>query len=405
MAWAGVLLLSFACAALARRASAEDWPQWRGPNHDGVSTESGWLDRWPPEGPAVAWRANVGTGFSSCTVAQGRVYTAGNADNTDTIFCLVAEAGRILWKQSYPSDLGDKYFEGGTTGTPVVDGNRVYFLGRWGDVFCFDAATGKIVWSKNLHKETGTRIPGWGFGGSPLVFENLLVLNAGDAGVALDKSTGKLVWKSASKDSGYSTPLPMQQNGRWLALLGSGSSYLAVDLQTGKENWRIHWLTQYGLNAADPIVDGDRVLISSGYGKGAALLKVGAGTEPQVLWKSKVLRTQFNSAVRIGPYVYGIDGDSTGGASLKCIEFASGKQKWEETDMGMGALTGSDGRLIVINERGELMIAPATPDGFKPTARTHVLGGKCWTVPVLANGRIYCRSARGDVVCLDVRRK
>jgi outer membrane protein assembly factor BamB len=383
----------------------EDWPCWRGAGHDGVSKESGWVDTWPQTGPTILWKANVGIGFSSFSVAGGKVYTAGNSDNTDTVYCFDAESGKVLWKHSYTSDLGDKFFEGGTTGTPTVDGSHVYFLSRWGDLFCFDAASGKVIWSKNLHKDTGVRIPGWGFGGSVLAFENLLVLNVGEAGMALDKNSGNVVWKSANKDAGYSTPLPVERSGKRLALLASEKSYLAVDLLSGKEAWRIKWLTQYGVNAADPIVDGDRVLISSGYDKGAALLKMTDGSEPQVLWKSKIIRTQTNPGVKIGDYVYAADGDAPDSPVLKCIEFGTGKQKWEQPDVPVGGITAADGKLIVMSQQGELMVAPASPEGFKVTSRAQVLGGKCWVVPVLANGRIYCRNARGDVVCVDVRRK
>lgn len=396
-------MLIIALGMLVPLARADDWPQWRGPSHDGVSRETAWADQWPADGPRIIWKANVGIGFSSFAVAQGRVFTAGNSNNTDTIYCLSSSTGKVIWQHSYPADLGDKFFEGGTTATPTVDGDHVFTLSRWGDIHCFDSATGRVIWSKNAHQETGVRIPGWGFGGSPLVFKNLLVLNVGQAGLALDKDTGKILWQSASKDAGYSTPVPMQFNGQWYGLLGTGQSYLAVNLLTGAESWRVHWVTQYGVNAADPVIDGDRVLISTGYGKGAMLLKVGAG-EPQMIWKSKALRTQLNPAVRIGAYLFGIDADGEAG-TLKCIEFATGAQKWAEPVIGLGSLMAADGRLIILSERGELMIAPATPDRFKITAKSHVLGGKCWTVPVLANGYVYCRNAHGDVVCLDVRKK
>ena len=168
----------------------------------------------------------------------------GNANEQDTVFCLDAKSGKEIWKHSYPAELGDKYFEGGTTGTPTVDGDRVFTLSRWGDVFCFDAASGKVVWNRNLAKDAGAEVPTWGFGGSPTVHENLLLLNVGDAGMALDKTTGKTLWQSANNYAGYSTPLPCQENGKWVILLGSEKSYVAVDLQTGKEQWRVRWLTQ-----------------------------------------------------------------------------------------------------------------------------------------------------------------
>lgn len=292
-----LLIALLAWALSGRPIFASDWPQWRGPNHDGISTESGWLDHWPQAGPTIAWKNNVGTGFSTCSVVGNRVYTAGNTDNTDTIFCLDADSGKVVWRHSYPSELGDRFFEGGTTGTPTVDGDRVFFLGRWGDVFCLNAASGAVVWSENVHQETGAQVPGWGFGSSPLVFNNLLILNVGDAGTALDKNSGKVIWHSGMGEAGYSTPLPVQLNGHWLALFSSGKAYLAIDPQSGQELWSVRWLTQYGVNAADPIVDGNGALISSGYGKGAALLKINVAPA-KVLWKSQALHTQLSPAVR-----------------------------------------------------------------------------------------------------------
>jgi outer membrane protein assembly factor BamB len=390
-------------AAAPPRASAGDWPCWRGPARNGISAETGWLDRWPAEGPRVLWKASVGTGFSSFAVAGGRAYTLGNADTTDTVFCLDAETGKVLWSHAYPSDLGDRYFEGGPTSTPAVDGGRVYTVGRWGDAFCFDAATGKVVWSKNIVQETGLPAPGWGLAGSPVVHGDLLLLNAGEAGLALEKATGRVVWKSAAKEPGYSTPLPVRRGDAELVLLGSGKAYLAVDPRTGREAWRVKWVTQYGCNAADPVVDGDRVFLSTGYGKGAALLQLGAG-EPGTVWQTKVMRTQMNPCVLLGGFLYGVDGDAGQNAALKCVELATGAAKWAQEGFGNGAVLAADGKLIALSGKGELMVAPAAPEGFQPTARAQVLGGKCWTVPVLADGRIYCRNAAGDVVCLDVKK-
>ncbi|HWN96175.1 MAG TPA: PQQ-binding-like beta-propeller repeat protein, partial [Methylomirabilota bacterium] len=183
----------------------------------------------------------------------------------------------------------------------------------------------------------------------------------------------------------------------------SSQSYVAVNVKDGKEAWRLRWLTQYGVNAADPVVDGDRILLSSGYGKGAALFKLGVA--PEEIWKSKALRTQMNGAVLYRGHLYGVDGDTTEKASLKCLDFATGAEKWKHAGFGSGGVIIAEGKLIAVSGAGELMIAPASPDGFKPTARTQVFGGKCWTAPVLADGRIYCRNARGEVVVVDGRRK
>lgn len=384
-------------ALLTATALADDWPHFRGPDRNGISTERGWKSEWDGDVP-VAWKAEVGLGYSSIVVANGRMATAGHADGKDTVFCLDATTGKVLWKHSYPAELGDKYYEGGTTGTPTFDGERLYWLGKWGDLFCFEAASGKIVWEKNIAKETGALTHTWGFTGAPLVHGELLVMNVGDAGCAVEKATGKLVWKSAAKDAGYSTPLPLGD----LVLLANPENYLAVNAKTGAEAWRFRWLTQYGVNAADPVVSGDRVFISSGYGKGGVLLKLG-GAAPEQVWKTKKLRTQMNAAVLYEGHLYGVDGDTTEKATLKCLDFATGDEKWAEPGFGSGGVIVVDGKLIALSGIGELMIAPASPAGFKPTTRTQVFGPKSWTAPVLANGLLYCRNNRGEVVVLNLK--
>lgn len=393
----------FAFLALTTVALADDWPNFRGPTHDGISAEKTWKAEWSSE-PPVAWKAKVGLGFSSIVVANGRVATAGHAEGKDTLFCFDAATGKELWKHSYPAELGDKFYEGGTTGTPTFEGDRLYWLSRWGNLIAFEAASGKVVWQKNIQTETGAPNPTWGYTGAPLVQGDLLILNIGDAGAAVEKATGKLVWKSAAKDCGYSTPRPITRGGQSLAIFANTENYLAVDVKTGKEAWRFRWLTQYGVNAADPVVSGDQVFISSGYGKGGALLKL-TDAAPEQVWKTKALRTQLNAAVLHDGHLYGVDGDTADKAVLKCIEWATGKEKWAEPGFGSGGVILADGKLIALSAIGELLIAPATPEGFKPTTRTQVLGPKCWTAPVLANGFIYCRNSRGEIAAIDVRTK
>ncbi len=390
------------CICTSSMVMADDWFRWRGPSLNGISAETGWIDTWPKDGPPIAWKAHVGTGFSSVSVADGRLYTMGNQDEEDTVYCLDATTGKQLWKHSYPSPLDAEYFDGGPTSTPTVDGGHVYTLSRRGDLFCFDVATGHIEWNKNVAQEKDIRLPGWGFASSPLVHGNILLLNVGAAGMAVDKTTGKIVWASEDRDAGYTTPVPFLRDGRWCAIIASGRFYLAVDIETGQQLWRHRWVTRFGCNAADPILAGEHVFVSSGYNQGSALLKID-GKEPSVVWAHKKMQNQCNSSILIDGYLYGIDGNSHTSGSLKCVELSSGKVRWSDESPGFGSLTAADGRLIVLGEEGQLMVARASPDGFEPSARASVLEGRCWTVPVLANGRIYCRNAAGDLVCVDVR--
>ncbi len=397
------LLISSLALFSSSTLQAADWFRWRGPDFNGVSKEKGWLATWPAEGPKQLWKANVGIGFSSVSVSNGRVYTMGNANEQDSVFCFDAETGKEIWKHSYPCPLDPKFYDGGSSVTPTVDGDRVFTLSRKGDLFCLDAKTGKVVWSKNLPQELGVEIPTWGFAGSPFVEKNVLLLNIGSHGTALDKTTGKVIWTSDKTPSGYSTAVPADFAGQRSAVFAGAKSIFAVAIKDGKKLWEHEWKTSYDVNAADPIIVGDKVFISSGYDHGCALLQIKDG-KATVLWENKNMRNQLNSSVLLNGFLYGFDGNTGPKADLKCLEFETGKVKWTQAKLGAGALMAADGKLIIQTDPGELIIAEATPESFKPISRAQVLGGKNWTTPVLANGKIYCRNSKGDLVCLDVKK-
>ncbi len=396
-------LLALLLAGFCSQLSAEDWPQWRGPNRNGISGETELRLDWPADGPPIPWKANVGTGFSSVVISAGRAFTIGNQDNTDTVYCLDAETGEQRWKHSYEAALNDKFFEGGPTATPTIDDDAVFTLSQAGDLFCFDVASGKVRWSKNIAVEAKVRVPGWGFGGSPVVHGDTLLLAVGETGTAVDKRTGEMLWSSADKDAGYATPLLFQREDKWLALFASGTYYHAVNVANGEEQWRYRWLTRFGCNAADPILSGSTLFISSGYNRGSALLQL-TDVDPEEVWKTKEYQNQFSSSVLIDEHLYGIDGDTTGERRLKCVELATGNIQWSEEGIGSGALIAAGSTLIILSETGELVLAAASPTEFKQLAKASVLTGKCWTTPALANGRVYCRSADGDVACIDLRK-
>jgi len=236
---------------------AVDWPHWRGPDFNGHSPETAWGTDWPGGEPKILWKANVQTGFSSLAVADGRVFTLGNEDNRETVWCLDALTGEVKWKHTYDCPLEPKFFEGGPTSTPTVDGGKVYTLSRSGHVFCLAAANGKVAWARDVAKEDGMPAPTWGFSGSPLVLGNKLILNVGAGGMALDKANGKVLWKSEAAECGYSTPLPVERDGKSLVLMAASKAWIAVDPADGRQVWSQRWVTKYDVNAADPIVAGN----------------------------------------------------------------------------------------------------------------------------------------------------
>lgn len=380
-------------------APAADWPNFRGPTHDGISKETGWTAEWPADGPKVLWKAKVGLGFSAIVVANGRAYTQGNTKDVDTIFCFDANSGTPVWKHSYAAPLDPKYYEGGTSATPTVDGDRVYTISKRGIVHCLGAADGKVIWTKNLQEELGAKIPEWGFAGSFFIEGDLAILNIGSAGTALDKKTGKVIWTSGTEESGYSTPVPYDAAGERAVMLAIKQDVVAVKIKDGKELWRFPWKTQYDVNAANPILSGSKVFISSGYNRGGGVFDI-SQNPPAKVWENKNMRNHMASSVLWQGHLYGVDENQ-----LRCVVFDTGEVKWTDKVTGKGSLILADGKLIVLTERGELIVANPAPEGFKAISRAQVVGGKCWSAPTLANGKIYVRTGPGDVACLDVSGK
>ena len=386
---------------------AADWPRFRGPAANGISEEKDWLGAWPGGSPKSLWKANVGVGFASMVVADGRLVTTGHSGQKkggeDTITCLDVATGKVLWKHSYPQELAPHYYDGGTSATPTIHDGRVYAVAKSGLVHCLELASGKVVWKKDLAGEVGLKVPEWGFAGAPHIHGKLVILNAGAAGIALDRATGEVAWMSEKSSSGYGTPVPFKAGGRDALAIFTLRHVVAVEPDTGKELWRHPWKTQYDVNAADPVVSGDLMLLTSGYGTGATGIRFGADKASQV-WKNTELRAHMQAPVASGGFAYGIDGE--GGekdSRLKCIEIATGKVVWQSPQAETGVLSAADGKLIWVTGSGELVVVKMDPSKYDEVARAQVTGGRIWSAPVLANGRLYVRNWKGDVVCLDVK--
>jgi outer membrane protein assembly factor BamB len=383
--------------------SSADWEHYRGPTQNGISVEK-LPASLPKDGLKTLWSAKVGTGTSSITVSGDRVFTMGNANENDTVWCFDAKTGKVLWKYEYPLTLVKRSYEGGTASTPTVDSNRVYTLSHEGDLFCLDAATGKKIWYKHYLQDLGGKRPNWGYAGSPLVEGNLLLCDVGGHGastVALDKTTGNTVWKSGDDESGYASPLVAAVAGKKTVVMFKAGHLVGLDLKDGRELWRAEWKTNFDVNAPTPLVSGNRILVTSGYGSGAALFEVSASGITE-LWRSRDLRSHFSSPVLWQGNVYGIDGSASPKASLTCLDFATGALKWKDKAENGGALIIDDGKLVILNELGELLIGDASPTGFKPLLRQQVLPKRCWVQPTIANGRIYCRNNDGELIALGL---
>ncbi len=393
-----LLLAALAASGCFLAAAQADWPSYRGPSQNGVSTEN---FATPTGELRQLWKTNVGTGTSSIIVSGDRAYTMGNARNNDVVTCLEAATGRVLWKHEYRLAGDPRMFEGGPAATPTLDGNRLYTVSHQGDLFCLDAATGKPIWYKHYQQDFKGKRPQWGYAGSPLVEGNLVILDVGARGastVALDKATGKIVWQSGSDEAGYASPISADVAGKRTVVLFKASVLVGLDAASGRELWRADWKTSYDVNAATPLVVGNRIFVSSGYGRGCGLFEV-SGSGVTKRWENKNLKAQINTPVIWQGAIYGIDGNVSPKCPLVCLDLETGKTRWEERGFG-GALVLADGKLVILSEAGELVIGEATPNGFKPALRQQVLGKRCWVQPTVANGRVFCRNNVGDLVVL-----
>ena len=385
--------------------SAADWPVFRGPTRDGVSVENDWTHQWPGGEPKQLFKVNVKPGFS-CPVIHGqRLWTMGHAKGHDVVVCLNALTGKPIWSYEYPAlPLGTvKPDYEGTRATPTLDQGRLYTLSRDGKIFCFDATNGAIQWQADAAKDPGATIPSWGFAGSPIVLDDLLILNVGAAGLALDKSSGAIKWKSANTASGYATPTVYQANGKPRMAIFGADVITGLDPETGNKLWSVPWKTQYKINSAELIFHDGKLFASSAYNFGCALMDVSTD-QPKILWRNQELRNHYNSSVLRDGCLYGFDGNNILGQGLKCVDFATGQLKWNAPKPTWGNLILAGDRLIIFSQSCDLIIAKASPEKYEELAQCHPMGGTSWTAPVMANGCLYLRNTLGDLVALDLRK-
>jgi outer membrane protein assembly factor BamB len=371
---------------------AQDWPNWRGPHHDGVSSEKGFEAKWEQPPPKM-WEREIGPGFSGLSCVADRVYTCGTADGQQTVLCLDADTGSVLWKTPFEKEFRDRQGGDGPRATPAVNDGRVYVIGARGKLVCLDAAEGREVWSRQFDNP-----PQWGYSGSVLVDGELAIVPIGGEGAlrAVDKQSGKDVWQCGKGVVGYATPHPFEFEGQRYVVGFMGKEALVADLATGALACRLAWETSYDVNAATPIFHDGRLLLSSGYDHGSILLRLareGDKLKTDTTWENKSIRAKFQSPVLHEGYLYVSDE-----AGLRCVELASGAEKWSQRGITHGTLVIADGYLILLTEKGELQIARASPKAFEPLTSLKLLEGRHWTVPTLYKGRLYVRNLK-QAVC------
>lgn len=403
-------LLTVLIAILVHRAEGADWPQWRGPQRTGISDEHGWLDAWPEGKPAkVAWRAQVGKGHSAVSVVGDRLYTMGWDGVRDAVWCLDASTGKPVWKQSYICKTIVQW--SGPRATPTVHDGVVYTLGQHGQLHAWSAADGAKRWSVQLPEKYQPDAD-YGFAWSPLVEGELLILAAGKRGLALHRKDGSAAWGDDGQHGACASPVPFEHQGRrGVALITTepdreSVSLVGIDPRTGDELWRHGpWKEKWGAACVDLLVDGGRVFITtSEQHKHSARFAI-EGKTLREEWNSRQFMSYTGGCVLVGGHLYGVSQRGM----LTCVDWQTGKQLWTQAGFGEhGSLIAADGKLMVQTGRsGELVIVEASPQAYGELRRMKVFDGDAatFTAPVLANGRIYCRSYAGEVVCVDLRTK
>jgi outer membrane protein assembly factor BamB len=383
-------------------AVAGDWPRFLGEKQDGVSPETGLPRSWPEGGPRVVWKRAAGEGYSTFSVAAGRLYTMDSDAKTEYVLSLDSATGKEIWRVP----IGDKLVDpmgNGPRGTPTVDGGTVYALGSLGRLLALKAADGAKIWEVELTQGFGAKRPTWGYSGSPLVDGDLLLLEVGGTEkrgiVAFEKATGKVRWGSQEGDAAYSTPVLMTIGGvkQYVTTRRIGPETVSL-LPDGTLHWKHPGPPT--VIASPLFIPPDKVYVSAGDDGGAVLFRVkteGGKATTEELWKTRGMKNHFNSAVLVGEHLYGFDN-----ATFKCISVATGEPAWSQRGLGKGSLLATaDGLLIVLSDRGKLLLVEASPESYKELASFQAMEGKAWTSPVLANGKVYLRD-EDEMIALDL---
>ncbi|MDA8016779.1 MAG: PQQ-like beta-propeller repeat protein [Thermoanaerobaculia bacterium] len=371
-----------------------DWPQFRGPEGDGIHPADAFPSEWPDGGLEVAWKIALGKGFSGVSAVDGVLYTQYSREGEEYLAAYDAATGDQKWKLRLDRERPDQFGDGPRS-TPTIDGNLIFAVSALGNLWAANRASGEQVWNVDLAKEYGAKIPTWGVSAAPVVVDDLLLFNVGGRDgyllAGFDKSTGELKWHGGSGKPGYSLPLTITVGGIRQTIFFAGDKVVSVDPASGAEHWSHPWSTAYDVNAAAPVfVPPDRLYISSGYDTGASLFRLSAKdgkAAAEVVWSSRRMKNQFSSSVYYDGHIYGFDN-----RSLKCIVAETGEDVWRKSGFNHGSLFLVDGHLVVLGEKGKLALVEATSTSYVEKSLFQAAKGKHWTVPTLYGDLLYVRN-------------
>ncbi|BDC51261.1 hypothetical protein F183_A35770 [Bryobacterales bacterium F-183] len=376
----------------------QDWPAHRGTERDGVYKG----DSRPTPSWRVHWKVPVGNGYAGVSIAAGKVFTIEQRKKQEVAAAYDLATGKVLWLNSWDADFNSFLGGDGPRSTPTFDAGVVYCQGAQGELRALDATTGRLIWRHNILQENGGKAAPYGVSVSPLIAGNLLITHAGGKNaksiVAYEKTTGKLAWGALGDDPAYASPMLVTLNGIQQALAMTATRTVGLDPAKGTLLWEFPWATSYDVNAAQPVLIGnDRMLISSGYGHGAALIEVKNG-KAITIWENKLLKNKFNSSVYFNGFVYGLDENI-----LSCIDVATGQRKWKGGRYGYGqvALLAKQGQLLITAESGEVALVKADPAQFQELSKAQILRDKTWNQPALAEGKLVVRNQK-EMACVSL---
>ena len=398
--------------SIAAEDSGEDWPNFLGPRQDSISGEKGLIQSWPREGPPVVWSRELGPSYSGPVTSQGRLVLFHRVGMEEVVLCVDSGTGEEIWKKSYPTRYVDQFgYNGGPRSSPTIYLNRVYTYGAEGKLTCLDFRTGELLWQRWINRDYQVPQNFFGVGGAPVIDSELLFLNTGGpdgAGItAVNRNTGKTVWKASSDGASYSTPAVRTINGERLVIFFTREGLLAVEAHSGQERYRYPFRSRnhYSVNVASPVVVDDYVFLSATYNTGAVLLRLEPARLKEI-WRDRLaMQNHWATSIYHQGYLYGMDGRHETGSNFRCIEFMTGKVRWTADEgLGRSAFIMAEDHLIALGERGDLALIEANPDRYVEKARVRVLDYPCWTPPILSHGLLYVRNET-RLVCLNLRGK